>query len=83
MYEHAAWDCVTRGIGNSAYQPQDLDHTEVYTVPLPHSLKDRTLLPLKVSQSSSSAITPGLDAVTPRASSGPPAHSLRPFWLQG
>jgi len=63
VYSHEAWECVMRGIGNSTYQSQDLDHTELYTVPLPTSLKDRTLIPHQASRSSSCAITPGLDAV--------------------
>jgi hypothetical protein len=61
VFAHAAWDCVIKGLGSATYQSQDLDHTELYTVPLPLSLKDRTLYPQKVFLSSSTAITPGLD----------------------
>jgi len=57
----SAWDNVMRGLTHTAYPPHDLDHTEVNTVPLPASLRDRTLMPQKVIRNTSPAITPAFD----------------------
>jgi len=61
VFAHSAWDIVIRGLSTGTYPSQDLDHTEIYTVPLPASLRDRTLHPQKIFRNSSNAITPCLD----------------------
>jgi hypothetical protein len=61
VYNKVAWDIVIKGICVSTYPGQDIDHTEIHTLPLPLSLKDRTLYPQKVARSSSHAITPSFD----------------------
>jgi len=61
VFNNTAWDIVIKGITAGTYPTQDLDHVEFHTIPLPLSLSDRTLHPLKLMRSSSQAITPGLD----------------------
>jgi hypothetical protein len=61
VYNTSAWDIVIKGITAGTYPLQDLDHMEFHTIPLPHSLRDRSLHPQKLMRSSSQAITPGFD----------------------
>jgi len=56
-----AWDVVLKGLSTGSFPPQDIDHTETYTVATPISLTNACMQQQKVSKSSNHAITGGFD----------------------
>jgi len=61
LFIKGAWDMVVKGITSGIYPHQDLDHVETYTIATPISLSSTCMHPLKLSKSSSHAITAGFD----------------------
>jgi len=61
VFISSAWDSVIKGLTHTIYPMHDLDHAETSTIPLPASLRDRTLLPHKIIRTTSQAITPAFD----------------------
>jgi hypothetical protein len=61
LFIKPAWDSLIRTLGMSNYPRIDLDHCEIFTIALPRSLTDRTLITQKMVKSSSTAITVAMD----------------------
>jgi hypothetical protein len=61
VYMRGTWYKVIEYIAGTEEVGLDLSHTELYTVALPRSIMDRTLVPFSFSYSSSHTVTIGLD----------------------
>jgi hypothetical protein len=61
LYPKEAWDWVVRALTRGVIPPQDLDHVDISTTALPATLTSDSLHPLKISKSSSHAVTAAYD----------------------